>query len=195
MVWAIGAFAACVLIGCFVFFKNPQNPVNRSFGYLNISLGFWNTGDFWTPFFRDDLVRALWADRITSIGGLLFVFFSIHFYSALAGEAKPSKFARLLINSATPLLGAALLSPWIIAGIQIERDGFSETPGPAFSSFGAYLVWGMLYGVYRLGILHRRTEGEKRIQVQYVLAAFVFSLAALRGFRRPTVLLHIRGRL
>ena len=172
MLWAVGAFAACVLIGGFVFFNNPKNIVNRYFGYLNVSLGFWNTGDFWMPFFRDDLRWALWADRITSLGGLLFIFFSVHFYWALANEAKPPKLVGFVVNGITPLLGVFLLSPLIIAGIHVGDDGFSEIPGPAFFSFGAYLIWGMFYGVYKIGILYHQTSGAKRIQVQYVLAAF-----------------------
>lgn len=46
MILAFSAFSVSIIIGLFVWLKNPQNAVNRYFGYFNLAVGLWNSGDF-----------------------------------------------------------------------------------------------------------------------------------------------------
>src|SRR3989338_541738 len=179
MTLAASAVVGCTAIGWFVLAKNPRSLVNRYFGYFNTAIGFWNAGDFLVAYFRDNPWVALWADRVTCIGGVIFIGLYVRFYWDLDGEAKPPRLVRWFTNFMTPFLGLLMLTPYIIEDIRFEADGFAEVPGTGFFLFGFYLVWGILYGIYRLIILYRRTNDSKRIQIQYMLIAFGLGCVAL----------------
>ncbi len=165
---------ACIVIGLFVLFKNPRNPLNRYFTYFNMTLALWNIGDFFALYLRDHHSLALGAYRVSSIGGVLFSVFCVRFYSTLAGHITPPKLARWTINIAAPLLTILVLSPLVILDIRYEEKGFSEVPGSGYIFFALFILSGLLYGLYQLIKTYRHVDAAKRIQIQYVLSAFAF---------------------
>src|SRR5574341_648407 len=168
----IVAFSTCVLIGSFVLWHNPRSRVKRYFGYFNFALALWNAADFGVLLFRHDPGLALLIDRIASISAVVFVSMNVRFYCVLADEVRPPKGVVIFTNVMTPILSALLFSPLIITSIRFDQDQFIEVPGPGFVGFALYLVWGMLYGIYRLLVLYTKVDRAKRVQLQYVLAAF-----------------------
>ncbi len=173
--FGLSGFAACVIIGIFVWLKDPRNAVNRYFGWFNVAVGFWNTGDFFMAYFRSEPAVALFADRVTSIGGVIFINFYVRFYCALVGDTRPPLAARLVINGITPLLSVLMMTPLIIREIRFDQDGFSELPGVGFPIFGLFMIWGVVYGVYRLLGAYRASSGFKHAQLQYMLLAVLFA--------------------
>jgi signal transduction histidine kinase len=164
----------CILgvvgIGLFVYLKNPKNSLNKNFFYYNLALGFWNSGDILSTLFVNDHEMALYGDRIPYIGGVLFIYYNVKFYSALSGQEVLSRFIRTLLYIATPIFSFLVLTPHIIRDVTFDR-GFEEHPGSLFGLFGLYLIWGVFYGLYRLVAVYKKTKGQKRLQIQWVLTS------------------------
>src|SRR5574341_979839 len=179
MLLAASVFLSCIVIGGFVFFKNPTSAINRYFGLFNFAIGFWNLGDFGVLCFRDMQNLAVMSDRIAGLGGVLFVALFVRFHCAVAGENRLTARVALILSLFVPILAVMMPSPLIIREVRIDGNGFREIPGPLFPLFGLYLVWGVLYGVYKLLGVYRHADGAKRTQVRYMLAAFVFGVAAV----------------
>ncbi len=173
MIFAGCGSLACVAIGAFVISKNRANPVNRYFGYSNIGLGFWNSGDFGVLYFRDTLSQAVLVDRVAAvIGCLAFVGFYIRFYSAFAGESRPTRVVRAAIGLTTLTLLSMMPTALVVQSIRFDENGFTEVPGPGFVILGLYLLWGLSYGLYKLLRVYRRADASKRSAIRYMLAAF-----------------------
>jgi signal transduction histidine kinase len=165
----LGALS-CIAIGLLVYSKNPRNPVNKFFCLFNLAAGFWNSGDFFATLFRFDPTAAVYADRFAYIGSVFFVQFYVRFYSAITGQSKPTRPVRLFMNVVTPVMGALVLTPYIIRDVSFEQ-GLSEEPGSLFLILGLYLVWAVLYGIYLLLSVYRAAPEAQRVQIQYILAA------------------------
>ncbi len=63
-----------------------------------------------------------------------------------------------------------MITPYIIKNVSFEH-GFEEEPGALFGAFGFYLIWAVIYGIYRLLVAYRTATHAKRAQIQYILAA------------------------
>lgn len=188
MVILLGVPSVLTISGLFVLFKSPGNVAGRNFLFFNIALAAWNLGDFFVLYFRDYESLVLPAYRISSLGGVFFVAFLVRFHCAVVGELKPSKRIRLFLNTMTPVLTILTLSPLVIKDIQYTDSGFTEVPGPANPILGAYLVWGVLYGLVRLILHYRSATPAKRVQIQYILSAFGFVCVGILAYISGTTI-------
>jgi signal transduction histidine kinase len=161
---------SCVVIGLFVYLKDPKNDVNKNFGLFNVALAIWNSGDLFATLFRANLSTALQADRLAYIASVFFVHFYVRFNCSISGQPNPSQAVRLFMKVVGPVLGVLMITPYIIKSVSFEH-GFEEEPGALFPVLGLYLIWAVIYGIYRLLVAYRTATQAKRAQIQYILAA------------------------
>jgi signal transduction histidine kinase len=175
---------SCILIltgiGVLVYRKNPTSPVNRNFFFFNLSIAFWNSGELWTIHSFPDISTALYINRLSQIGGPLAVLFYIWFTVALADRTEPSRPIRLFLKIITPIFSIAALTPAILKETQISERGYVEELGFLGPVLGLYVVWGLLYGNYRLIRAYRSSVGIQRVRIRSILAALaMITLAGL----------------
>src|ERR1700733_11256779 len=65
-----------VLIGFFVFIKNPNRALNRSFFGLSTCIGFWSTGSFALNFF----IKNCWLALLLLKGSYIFAIFLLYVF-------------------------------------------------------------------------------------------------------------------
>jgi signal transduction histidine kinase len=63
-----------------------------------------------------------------------------------------------------------MLTPFIIKDVKFS-PGFSEEPGVLFGLFGGYLVWAVVFSLYRMLVAYRTVSNDRKIQIQYVIGA------------------------
>ena len=67
-----------LLLGIFVYLKGKNNPVNKSFAFINFSLVVWCFGSYNVNIARDQSTALFW-DRFIYIGAVFIPVFFAHF--------------------------------------------------------------------------------------------------------------------
>src|SRR5262245_27295506 len=158
-------------LGAYVFYRNRQGPMNRSFAFFATSLSLWTGalafGRSFPLYYASALQLAFAAGSLSALGVVMFV------------EALPAPSVSRSRRSIWAFsLGAAALSvlsysPWVVVGVKLEPHGIQAIYGSLHPMFALYLLTCFAYVSYVLLTKHRGAEGLARIQIRYVFFAFV----------------------
>jgi hypothetical protein len=162
------------LIGCYIFYKNPKNPIHRAFFAIAMGITGWmfglvflvTTGQF---FF---VALVLWSGELAVIG---FVVFSQVFPD---GRGHPLSFIFW-----APWIALFALAPsrWFIASVVFNARGYLQPEnGPLFPVFAITMAAYIFLSFYQLFKTFQKSFGVKRVQMQYFLFGIgIFLSAAL----------------
>ena len=166
-------FVTCLLLGTFTFLKNPANPQNRSFFYVNCSVALYSVGYFFWQLSNTPAVALLWFKLL--VVGIIFINVTyLHFVFAFVGvlvKKRKELFIYYAINIAFVFLG---VFSFLFAGVE-PRYGLGLWPIPT-ALFNIYLLfwfWQCAYGFACLLKGLKTTTGNTHEQIKYIIIAAV----------------------
>ena len=166
-----------ILLGSFVYVKNPKRATNIFLALMAFSIALWNAADILMPFSKNPSI-ALWWDRICYIGAIFIPVFSIHFVISIVRDILDKNWRKILTityGSAYVLL-CFIFTPFIIKEVWLEP--FKEVPGFLYPLFIIFFIGYFLYGLYILIIGFKKSTGLKRTQISYLFLAYFIGLVA-----------------
>lgn len=172
-------------IAVFVWWRNPDDKVNRIFSLLGASISMWVFGCFMQAL-RVSPQTAYFFDKVTYIGVAVAPTLYMHLLLAMSGldKQRPHRnvlyanyflsFSFLTINFVEPIRAA-----FIVDVIKRYPYRYIAVAGTYYYLYLLFYLWSLLYGVY---LLTRGTEyknGYRLNQMKYlVLGFFTVTLAA-----------------
>ena len=158
-----------VSLGVFVYLKNPQSKIHRSFFDFNTFISLWSFGFFLTLFSQLPHGFTLWASRVSHLcGGLTAVLFLRFVIFFLGLDLKKLRDPIL----ATLAFGAAIscVLPWMITSLRPKLFfPYYPEPGPLYPVFLANYFYGYIRGFYFLFHAYRNEQRELQQQMQAIL--------------------------
>jgi len=172
----ISAIAAlfCLVMGLIGILQNPKNRLNIAFFLFNFSIFFWNSSDFFGPFFQSSPPLMLAYYRLSYLGGIFLVpcFFYLITFLSNSAHSKTEKIISNFLNLIAVGLILCLPTPYLIQSVTYYGT-FQETPGKLYGAFILYFLLGLLYNIFRLYQNQKKTthENDKQKQRIFLLAA------------------------
>jgi PAS domain S-box-containing protein len=170
-------------MGLYVLGRAPRSSLNRAFGLLALATSLWS-GSLAVGYHVDPQTTGLSATtlviRIAFAAGSLFAVAFLLFTERFA--VSPPAVCRLVRFFLVPV-GIAFFvvsfSPWMVAVAKSTPTGLQVTYGPLHPVFAVYALVGFATTVYLLRTKYRRSAGLERLQVRYVIWAFLLSGALI----------------
>jgi PAS domain S-box-containing protein len=158
-------------IGAYIFHRNRQGTMNRSFAFFAASLSLWTAGlafgRLHPAYYAPALQVAFAAGSLAAMGVLMFV------------EVLPvpyvsnSRRALWVFGAFAFVLSVLSFSPWVVTGARQETHGVQAIYGPLHPLFALYLLACFAYVSRVLIAKHRAATGLAKVQIRYVFFAFV----------------------
>jgi signal transduction histidine kinase len=167
------ASIACLSLGLFVYLKDKVNPINKSFGYVNIVIAVWTSFPFVAGIAATNEDALLWA-RLVHIAAALTPSIFLHFTFTLLQLNNRQRERNVLIVSylVSVLFLFSLFSPNFIKDIIRHAPSSAVVPGPLYFPFMLFFTFMCIYSFYCLFVVYRQSQGIKKNQLGYVFAGF-----------------------
>ena len=193
----ISAFIAGIiniLLGLFVYFKNPKRATNIFFALMAFSIGLWNFSDF-AGFIKNPSFALFWI-KAFYIPGILIPAFSIHFIVSVVRDVIDKKWEKILVINygSAILLICIIFTPFIIRGVTLVEP-LREIPGSLYFLFIIFFVGWSIYLFYLLVKALKKSIGLKKAQLSYlfltylvgIIATLIYFLILLQGINPPPI--------
>lgn len=177
---------AHILLGIFVFLRNPSSKINISFFLITICIAVWTCGVsiLWHI---TDAKFAMIVGKLTFIAAAFLPLLFLIFVKTFPKETKPIP----LFQWATIILPIFVFIPLIMSGLVVHSviplgGKVLRTYGPAYPVF---LVYYLLYTgrfFFELLLKERTSSGISRTQIRYVILGF--GIIALVGVTTNLIL-------
>jgi PAS domain S-box-containing protein len=158
-------------LGVYIFLRNPQGTMNRSFAFFASSLSLWTAalafGRLYPAYYVPALQLAFAAGSLSAMGVVMFV-------KALPVPYISETHRSLWVFGAgASVLSVLSFSPWVVSGTRLETYGVQALYGPLHPLFALYLLTCFAYVSRILWEKYRAATGLTKIQIRYVFFAFV----------------------
>ncbi len=159
------------LLGVFVYLKNRSSNVNKICMFLNFSVSLW----VWSLFARElayEKTTALFFVRLCYVGTIFLPALFFHFITSLF------KFQKKVLLGFFYGLSLTLLvfdfTPLLIKDVRpILSFRYYGIPGPVYNFYTVFLIGIITYSHYILIKYFKKSEGQTRNQIKYLLFATV----------------------
>ncbi|MGO8988666.1 MAG: ATP-binding protein [bacterium] len=178
-----------LLLGIFVYLRNRLSTVNKVWFLLSLSISLWS----WGIFGRDlsyERSTALFFVRLSYVGAILVLAVFFHFVNSfLKLERNRSVIAFYGFSLTFFILD---LTPLFIKDVRpILSFRHYGIPGPVFPFYAASFITIIGYSHYLLVKHFKKSEGQTRNQIRYILlAAIIGFLGGLTTFL-PNFKIHV----
>jgi signal transduction histidine kinase len=158
----------------FVFFllRKKRFTVHLFFAFFCLALSVWNLGAF-LSFMQMGNDWAIWAVKINSIGLVFIPATFLSFVFTFIKKKVKISFLVFLYSLSTLFLLSSLFSKLFFSEIVYRFWGYYPIGGPINHIFAAYLVICVIYGTFLLYWSLKKSRGQKRTQLTYVLTGFL----------------------
>jgi PAS domain S-box-containing protein len=175
----IGTAIANVSMGAYVFSRAPKATLNKSFALLSLATALWSAalavGYHANPA-DTTLASTTLVIRCAFAAGSLF---AMAFLLFIERFTLPASKASSIVRYGFVPIGVAFFalsfSPWMVVSARPYADGLQVAYGPIHPLFATYALMGLGATLYMLIGKYQHSEGLERLQVRYVLVAFVVS--------------------
>jgi len=174
---AIGTAIGGVLIGVFVYLKNPRSPVNRSFAMFLASIVLWSLPLFLCQVVKDKETALFW-NRILHVGASLipvtFLRYALIYLKQYERKRKLFwfvaiyQFIIIALDLFTPLLIKDMVPKWYFH--------LWPEPGILYPFFLLMFSFTFNYIFFILYMEYRKSSGHERIQLRYILVAIMLAV-------------------
>jgi len=159
------------LFGIFVYLKNRSSNVNKMWMILNFSASLWS----WSLFARElslERTTALFFVRLCYVGAILIPAFFLHFVSSLVKQVRNKLIFFIYVLSLIFLIFD--FTPLFIKDVRpILSFRYYGTPGIIFPLFVIFFISIAVYSHYILIKYFKKSEGQTRNQIRYLLFATI----------------------
>ncbi|HSE06124.1 MAG TPA: ATP-binding protein [Methylomirabilota bacterium] len=174
---------ANLCVGAYVFRRAPKAPLNRAFALLSLSTALWSAalavGYHVAPPHTNSNTTTVVIRCAFAAGSLFAIAFILFVQRFTQPPPRASRVARFVLVPVGMAFFALSFSPWIVISARPHESGLQVAYGPLHPLFAAYALVGLSATLYMLIEKHRYSEGHERLQVRYVLLAFVLSGALI----------------
>jgi PAS domain S-box-containing protein len=170
-------------MGAYVFGRAPHSPLNRAFGLLALATSLWS-GSLAIGYHVDPqtttsdvttlVIRVAFAAG--SLFAVAFLLFTERFSLQPTQISIPIRYC--LVPVGVSFFGLSF-SPWVVVVARSTPQGLNVSYGSLHPVFAAYALAGFAMTVYLLRDKYRRSTGLERLQVRYVVWAFLLSGALI----------------
>ena len=173
------ATISCLFVGLFVYLKDKNNLVNRSFGLITLTGGIWTAFPFLTSLPEDEALALVLARAIYVFAAFVpatFYYFIIALLHLENDSQEKIKLGLVLIIST--IFAILSFSPGFIEGIARYQPFFTVNPGRFYDAFMAFFVVVFGYSAYKCFNAYLESSGLRRNQLKYILASSAIAYAA-----------------
>lgn len=169
---------ATVTLGSVVFFQNPNNKINRTFGSFILSILGWQISLFF--FYQiNDPQSVYWLGKINFVFAELIAvslfFLCYYFPASRISMAKVYKFVVVLLTLF--ITTVTLFTPYVVAEEIILGIGERETiTGFLYPFFTVFFLFFTGSGIFLLFQKLKKLTGIFRVQTQYLLLGFLLGI-------------------
>lgn len=173
-----------IILGCFVYFKNPKSTTNRLFFILTIIITSWTITNFISLQSSNAVTALFWIRTvmfIVSFWGLIFFLFAKTFPHEQLKIRKSFLFALTAITVITAFLS---FSPYMFVNVIIVGKNIQPIPGPAIILFALDSPGLIFTGFCLLVFRYIKSKGLERVQIRFLLfgVGLAFSLLTITNF-------------
>jgi diguanylate cyclase (GGDEF)-like protein len=180
--YQISALCATIFVSCvgfYIYIKNKDAKLNKTFFLMNLSIALWNCSDFFVVFLQKE-INPLIIVRISYVGAifiapffakLIFLItedYNKKFYKKFFTVSVCLSFILFVINFTNLFVRNVIISP------------YREETGPLYIAFPVFFTIVILYSLYCLAILFFKTKSNlKKIQVTYIFSGLFIGVIAV----------------
>jgi len=172
------AAVATLFLGIFVYFKNKEKGVNKTFALFVMCMAFWNIDIFGIRMAPDDDWAEIWG-KVFRIGLLFLPAAFLHFViSFIHPDQVVPQFHRKLLKVAYIFSCFFSILNWTpyFTGDAIRYEwGYSVQPGPGYPFFTASFFVFMLMGVVLLIKNYFHSDAYQKQRIRYFILALILS--------------------
>lgn len=173
-----------IILGFFVFLKNPKGATHRYYLSLSIVVALWAVTNHFSLQMRDPAETLFWIRAVMVITSYLGPSLYLMALSFPNHELKLSKLKKtvLLVASAASALLAA--TPLMFSKVEYINGSIQPTPGPGILVY-AVIFFSTIVGAFvTLWKKYRRSAGLEKLQLRYLFLGIVstFTLLAVTNF-------------
>ncbi|KKP38943.1 MAG: histidine kinase [Candidatus Peregrinibacteria bacterium GW2011_GWF2_33_10] len=184
MIYPFLAFSAIfnlitsVITGIFVYSKNKQNPINRTFAIFCLFVALWSLGYFF-PFTPNNSELTLLSERLLHIGALFIGVAQFHFVCTIIGIAQEKKrliWLGYIFNLATlPFV----YTRWFIPRV-VPKGPLTYYPDVGVVYHIWLFVWVayIAYAMYLLYTYYKKSTGIRRYQLKLIFIGDTIAFVA-----------------
>jgi len=179
--YSVGFFSGFILaliIGVLVVKAGPGKFMNRIWGLLSLCVGVWFLGRFMVIYSESPGEAYIWQ-RVMYLGAIFLNVVYCHFIFSFLERKKTSPFLIIGYFLCLFLFVMNLFSRYLVIEMRsVDILNYYEVPGPLYYVFfSIYLIYP---GVAFLFLIRERkkTQGSRRIQIDYLLLASIFGFAS-----------------
>ncbi len=176
----IYSFFANLIIGLFVYSRNPKSPVNKLFALFNFTVSGWSLGSYSENIIPSENA-ALWILRFNYLFAVWLPAVYIHFVYVFSGLRKRYDKIKLRVGYALAIfLSGFVFTPWFIPKLQlIENTHFRISfPGPLYYVFFLFFAAGVTEVLLRTSFRLQDYVGKRRTQILYLTIANAIAICA-----------------
>ncbi|MDD5067675.1 MAG: histidine kinase N-terminal 7TM domain-containing protein, partial [bacterium] len=175
---AIFTAVSVIILGLFVFFKNTQSAVNRSYLVFMLSFALWSFALFLCQINGDDPEKALLWNRILHTGATLIPLTVLAHFLIFLGIFNKRKGLMIVLALYTVIIVVLdLATPLIIKGM-IPKWYFRlwPVPGPLYPAFLLLFFFCFTYSILLVYFGFLKATGLRRSQLKlYLMAVLIAS--------------------
>ena len=165
------ALITTAALGCLVYFKGRESPINKAFTRWVLCLVIWHMGVFAMYQTQNERV-ALMLSRFVHIGIIFIPVTFLHFVFNLTNKIHRHK--RKMLSFGYILSFIFMISnftPYFIKEVKKLKYAFYGAPGVMYAPFLAIFAILVCYALFLLYLENSRTSGARGNQIKYVLVA------------------------
>ncbi len=176
------SFFANIVIGTFVYSRNPKKLVNILFGLFSLCVSGWSVGSFFENVIPNRNL-AIFILRLNYLFGVWLPAVYVHFvYTFIDLRSKFSRLKLTIFYSASVILSTFVFSPWFIKDLKLIKgtNFLISDPGILYYFFFIFFAIGMSEVLASTLFRIRQYTGRKRTQIKYITIAN--AIAVFAGF-------------
>mgnify|MGYP001571057207 CR=1 FL=1 len=173
LITAISSF----LLGIFVYLRDKNNPTNKNWLLMSMSISVWTLGYCAMISGSFDQTTTLFLDRISHIGAIFIPLFYLKFVISLLRKTKEYFRINRLSTIVCVLFLPTVFTKYFIADVVAKYYfKYYPIPGVFYTFFSIYFFTVIAYAQCLLFFAIKRTTGFQKNQIVYVF------IAAILGF-------------
>ena len=172
----INAITSTVL-GLFVYFRNRNNPINKSFALFCATVAMWSWAYIFWPGSRDGITALFWF-RTLMVGAIFIPIFYLNFVLNFINKFQEKKKILFFGYIVFIFFFFANFTPFFVKDVTPKLN-FPYWPNPGILYHPFLLLW-FFYVVYSLFLLIQESitvTGARKNQIKYILIGTIIGYA------------------
>jgi len=175
---AIVSIITCIVLGWFVYSRGKDKPLNRSFVYITIFVGFWCFFPLLTSIPESDQL-ALFLGRVAYLAGVYSPTLFLNFVIVFSGATGIRKMLPLGVAfGISTIFAFSVFSGYFMKGVIRNAPFFAVVPGVLYDMFVIFFLCVCCFAFYLTIKCYAVSDARKKLQLKYIILAFVIAVTS-----------------